>query len=114
MLTRTHNSGTQHSPTERNATEIRSIEPRTVLAGTHVQHEVGEHAVLLPPFLQLLLKLRNGQAVEIRVVALVVKLVVVEGVDGAGVGRVELKGLLSRLKGSRGSRSPWMLRLAVL
>ena len=50
-----------------------------------MQHEVGKHTIFLLILLQQFLQFRDGQAVEVEVVVLVVELVVVEGVDGAGV-----------------------------
>ena len=52
---------------------------------TYVEQEVGIHVVFLLVLLQQVVQLSDGQAVEVEVVVLVVELVVVEGVDGAGV-----------------------------
>ena len=50
-----------------------------------MQHEVGKDAIPRLLFLQQFIQLWNAEAVEVEVVVTVVKLLVVEGVDGASV-----------------------------
>ena len=61
---------------------------------THVEQEVGINVVFLLVLLQQVIQLGDGQAVEVEVVVLVVELVVVEGVDGAGMLSDDEEGVL--------------------
>lgn len=74
-----------------------------------MQHEVDKDPVLVSVLLQLLLQLRDGEAVEVEVVVLVVERFVVEGGHSCGV--VSDQGVIVLVKRLQGQAE--LLHIAV-